>query len=153
MQVIATFVSGLLFGLGLVVSGLINPAKVLNFLDITGSWDASLALTMGAAVVTTGLGYLFVLAKPAPLLGDNFHLPPATAVDGRLITGAALFGIGWGVVGYCPGPAIAALSAGSVSTFVFVAAMLAGMAVSRALTLRNVGGAKTATAESTGGTP
>jgi uncharacterized membrane protein YedE/YeeE len=153
MQVIATFVSGLLLGLGLVVSGLINPAKVLNFLDITGSWDASLALTMGAAVVTTGLGYLFVLAKPAPLLGGNFHLPPATAVDGRLITGAALFGIGWGVVGYCPGPAIAALSAGSVSTFVFVAAMLAGMAVSRALTLRNVGGAKTATAESTGGTP
>jgi uncharacterized membrane protein YedE/YeeE len=153
MQVIATFVSGLLFGLGLVVSGLINPAKVLNFLDITGSWDASLALTMGAAVVTTGLGYLFVLAKPAPLLGGNFHLPPATAVDGRLITGAALFGIGWGVVGYCPGPAIAALSAGSVLTFVFVAAMLAGMAVSRALTLRNVGGAKTATAESTGATP
>jgi uncharacterized membrane protein YedE/YeeE len=153
MQVIATFLSGLLFGLGLVASGLINPAKVRNFLDIAGTWDASLALTMTAAVVTTGLGYRLAFAKPAPLFGRNFHVPTATAIDARLITGAALFGIGWGMVGYCPGPAIAALSAGSVSTFLFVVAMLAGMAIARALTQRNVGGAKTATAESTGGTP
>ena len=131
MQAIATLVSGLLFGLGLVESGLINPAKVLNFLDVAGTWDASLALTMGAAVVTTGLGYRIAFAKPAPLFGSSFHVPTATAVDARLVTGAALFGIGWGLVGYCPGPAIAALSAGSVSTFIFVAAMLAGMATAR----------------------
>lgn len=152
MQAIATFVSGLLFGLGLVESGLINPAKVLNFLDITGTWDASLALTMGAAVVTTGLGYRIALAKPAPLFGSGFHLPTATAVDARLVTGAALFGIGWGLVGYCPGPAIAALSAGSVSTFIFVAAMLAGMATARGAAVANFTRSNTAVAGSTGGT-
>ena len=152
MQVIATFVSGLLFGLGLVVSGLINPAKVLNFLDITGTWDASLALTMAAAVVTTGLGYRLALAKPAPLFGGSFHVPTATAIDARLITGAALFGIGWGTVGYCPGPAIAALSGGSVSTFVFVAAMLAGMATARAGAVANFARSNNAVAGSTGGT-
>jgi uncharacterized membrane protein YedE/YeeE len=150
MQVIATFVSGLLFGLGLVVSGLINPAKVLNFLDITGTWDASLALTMAAAVVTTGLGYRFALAKPAPLFGGSFHLPTATAIDARLITGAALFGIGWGLVGYCPCPAIAALSAGSPSTFVFVAAMLVGMAAARSATFANLSRSNNTTAKRPG---
>lgn len=138
MQAIAIFVSGLLFGLGLVVSGLINPAKVLNFLDVTGTWDPSLALTMGAAVVTTGLGYRIAFAKPAPLLGGGFQLPTATAIDARLISGAALFGVGWGLVGYCPGPAIAALSTGSGSTFVFVAAMLTGMAAARGAAVANL---------------
>jgi uncharacterized membrane protein YedE/YeeE len=152
MQAIATLVSGLLFGLGLVESGLIDPANVLNFLDITGTWDASLALTMGAAVVTTGLGYRIAFAKPAPLFGSGFHVPTATAVDARLVTGAALFGIGWGLVGYCPGPAIAALSAGSVSTFVFVAAMLAGMATARGVAVANFARSSTAVAGSTGGT-
>ena len=152
MQVITTFVSGLLFGLGLVISGLINPAKVLNFLDITGTWDASLALTMAAAVVTTGLGYRFALAKPAPLFGGSFQLPTATAIDARLITGAALFGIGWGLVGYCPGPAIAALSAGSPSTLAFVAAMLVGMAAARSATLTNLSWSNNTTAKRPGGT-
>jgi uncharacterized membrane protein YedE/YeeE len=131
MQAIATFTSGLLFGLGLVVSGLVNPAKVLNFLDVTGNWDVSLALTMAAAVVTTGLGYRLAMANPAPLFASGFQLPTAIAIDARLIIGAAIFGIGWGLVGYCPGPAIAALSLGSVSTLAFVAAMLAGMAIAR----------------------
>jgi uncharacterized membrane protein YedE/YeeE len=152
MQAIATLVSGLLFGLGLVESGLINPAKVLNFLDIAGPWDASLALTMAAAVVTTGLGYRIAFAKPAPLFGASFHVPAATAVDARLITGAALFGIGWGLVGYCPGPVIAALSAGSVSTFVFIAAMLAGMAAARGASVANFARSNTAVVGSPGGT-
>jgi uncharacterized membrane protein YedE/YeeE len=152
MQAIATLVSGLLFGLGLVESGLINPAKVLNFLDVAGTWDASLALTMGAAVVTTSLGYRIAFAKSAPLFGGSFHVPTATAVDARLVTGAALFGIGWGLVGYCPGPAIAALSAGSVSTFIFVAAMLAGMATARSAAAANFARSNNAAARSTGGT-
>ena len=137
MQLLATFLSGLLFGLGLVVSSLINPAKVLNFLDIAGSWDPSLALTMGTAVLTTAAGYRLAFTKGAPAFAAAFHLPTATAIDARLISGAALFGIGWGLVGYCPGPAIAALSSGSASTALFVVAMLAGMALARGLTLRS----------------
>jgi hypothetical protein len=137
MQLATTFLSGLLFGLGLVVSGLINPAKVLNFLDIAGSWDPSLALTMGAAVLATAAGYRLAFAKVAPAFAGAFQLPTAAAIDARLISGSALFGIGWGLVGYCPGPAIAALSSGSTSTALFVAAMLAGMALARGLTLRS----------------
>jgi uncharacterized membrane protein YedE/YeeE len=152
MQAIATFTSGLLFGLGLVVSGLVNPAKVLNFLDVTGNWDASLAMTMAAAVVTTGLGYRFVMANPAPLFASGFQLPTAIAIDARLIIGAAIFGIGWGLVGYCPGPAIAALSLGSVSTFAFVAAMLAGMAIARTVAFASFARVNSATAKFTGGT-
>jgi uncharacterized membrane protein YedE/YeeE len=131
MQLLATFVSGLLFGLGLVVSGLINPAKVLNFLDIAGRWDPSLALTMAAGVLTTAVGYRLAFAKGTPILVGTFQLPAATRIDLPLISGAALFGIGWGLVGYCPGPAIAALSSGSTSTALFVAAMFAGMTVAR----------------------
>ena len=132
MHVIATLATGLLFGLGLVVSGLINPAKVLNFLDIAGAWDASLAFTMGAAVLTTDVGYKIAFSGQ-PILADGFHLPAAKYLDDRLISGAALFGVGWGLVGYCPGPAVAALSLGSASTLYFVAAMLAGMAIARTL--------------------
>lgn len=132
MHFIATLATGLLFGLGLVVSGLINPAKVLNFLDIAGDWDPSLAFTMGAAVLTTAAGYKIAF-RGKPILADGFHLPTATDIDGPLITGAALFGVGWGLVGYCPGPAVAALSLGSASTLYFVAAMLVGMGIARAL--------------------
>ncbi len=133
MQAIATLAAGMLFGLGLVISDLINPAKVLNFLDVAGTWDPSLAFTMGAAVLTTSVGYKLAF-EGKPIFGGTFHLPTATDIDARLIGGAALFGIGWGLVGYCPGPAIAALSLGSPSTVIFVAAMLAGMAMARALT-------------------
>lgn len=133
MQALASAFAGLLFGLGLVVSGLVNSAKVLNFLDIAGQWDPSLALVMGAAVVTTAIGYKLVLARSRPLLDAAFHLPKATDVDTPLLTGAAVFGIGWGLVGYCPGPAVAALSLGSHATLVFVAAMVAGMVVARML--------------------
>lgn len=131
MAVLLTFLAGLTFGLGLVVSGLANPAKVLNFLDLAGAWDPSLAFTMGAAVLTTALGFWFVMKRERPMFAEAFHLPTATDIDNKLIGGAALFGIGWGLIGYCPGPAITALTLGGMPTLTFVAAMLAGMAAGR----------------------
>lgn len=138
MPAFASLLSGVLFGLGLVVSGLINPAKVQAFLDIAGAWDPSLAVTMAAAVVTTALGYRLAFAAGRPVFDRGFHIPPQSAIDVRLLAGAALFGIGWGLVGYCPGPAIAALSLGPTSTAPFVVAMLAGMALARAVQGRSV---------------
>lgn len=131
MAVLATLVSGLLFGLGLIVSGLANPAKVLNFLDIAGSWDPSLAFTMGAAVATTAVGFLLVQKRARPLFAERFYLPDARDADARLLTGAAVFGIGWGLAGYCPGPAVTAITIGGVPTLIFLSAMLAGMWLSR----------------------
>ncbi len=133
MQAALTFVAGLLFGIGLIVSGLANPAKVQNFLDVAGAWDPSLALTMAAAVLTTALGYRWVFRRRRPVLEETFHLPTATAIDLKLVVGAALFGVGWGLVGYCPGPAIVALTLGNQETVIFVAAMLGGMIAARAL--------------------
>ncbi|WP_072374162.1 DUF6691 family protein [Hyphomicrobium sp. NDB2Meth4] len=133
MPIIATFISGLLFSTGLIVSGLINPAKVLNFLDIAGSWDPSLAITMAVAVATTAIGYRLAFAQGAPLLGGVFQLPAKADIDGRLASGAAIFGIGWGLVGFCPGPAVASLGIGANAAFIFVLAMLAGMAIARSL--------------------
>lgn len=134
MQIVATFISGLLFGLGLCVSGLANPAKVQNVLDVAGMWDPSLSITMGAAVLVTGVGYRFTLALGKPFFDKAFHLPSSGAADARLLAGAAIFGVGWGLVGFCPGPAIVALALGATPAFIFVAAMLAGMALARQLT-------------------
>jgi uncharacterized membrane protein YedE/YeeE len=134
MPIFATFVSGLVFGLGLCVSGLANPAKVLSFLDVAGSWDPSLALTMASAVLVTGLGYRLAFARERPLFMGSFQLPPAGAADRRLVAGAAIFGIGWGLAGFCPGPALVALSLGSMPATVFVTAMIAGMALARRIT-------------------
>lgn len=133
MAIVVTFIASLLFGLGLIVSGLANPAKVQNFLDVAGTWDPSLALTMAAAVVTTALGFWLVLKRDRPIFAEVFHLPTASEIDARLIAGAALFGVGWGLVGYCPGPAITALTLGGIPTVIYVAAMLAGMMLSRFL--------------------
>jgi uncharacterized membrane protein YedE/YeeE len=133
MQIVLTFFASLLFGIGLIVSGLANPAKVQNFLDVASAWDPSLALTMAAAVVTTGSGYLWVFKRRRPVLEEKFQLPTTTTIDMKLVVGAALFGIGWGLVGYCPGPAIVALSLGNLETVIFVAAMLAGMLAARAV--------------------
>jgi uncharacterized protein len=127
MRPLASLLAGIVFGLGLVISGLANPAKVLNFLDVAGAWDPSLAFVMAGAVVTTGLGYRLVLAQPKPAFDACFHLPWSTAIDGRLLAGAAVFGVGWGLAGYCPGPAITALPLFNPSTLVFVTAMLVGM--------------------------
>lgn len=133
MRQIFAYLAGLVFGGGLIASGLANPAKVLAFLDIAGAWDPSLAVTMGAALIVTGIGYRIVLARKAPVYG-TFDLPKATAIDRRLLTGAALFGIGWGLAGFCPGPAIVATVVGGMPALIFFAAMLAGMMLARLAT-------------------
>lgn len=133
MAFVANFLIGLLFGIGLVVSGMSNPAKVLNFLDLAGPWDPSLAFVMAGAVIVAFIGYRIVFRRPRPLAAEEFHLPKATRVDGRLLAGAAIFGIGWGLGGYCPGPALVALGLGNSSTWVFLVAMFSGFAVARKL--------------------
>ena len=121
------FVTGLVFGLGLVVSGMANPAKVLNFLDLFGTWDPSLAFVMGGAVLVTFVGYRLTWTRKIPLLGGVFELPRRRDLDLRLITGAAAFGIGWGLGGFCPGPAVTSVLLAAPGTLVFVPAMLLGM--------------------------
>lgn len=129
MKIAANLLAGLLFGIGLVVSGMADPAKVLNFLDLAGHWDPSLAFVMGAAVIVTTIGYRLTFRRQKPVLDDEFHLPTKKQIDGRLVLGAAVFGAGWGLVGYCPGPALVALSLRAPATIVFVIAMLIGIAV------------------------
>lgn len=132
---LTTGLSGLLFGLGLAVSQMINPDKVISFLDITGDWDPSLALVLFAAVSVTALGFSLTSKRSQPLFAEAFHLPTRSDLDARLILGAAIFGIGWGLVGYCPGPAIAALTSGALQPLVFVGAMLAGSWVASRISL------------------
>lgn len=133
MQAVATWLTGLVFGIGIAVSGMMNPAKVLNFFDIAGSWDPSLAFVMGGAVTVTALGYRLVLRRPAPVFARSFALPSARQIDMRLIGGAAIFGIGWGIAGFCPGGALPALGTLTPAVFVFVGALVAGMALARRL--------------------
>lgn len=127
MTSLAALLSGAVFGVGLSVAQMTNPAKVLAFLDVGGAWDPSLALVMLAALTVSALGLRLVGGRPAPLLAPTFSAPSRRDIDGRLIGGAALFGIGWGLAGYCPGPALAALAFGTREALVFVAAMAAGM--------------------------
>ncbi|WP_114394546.1 DUF6691 family protein [Oleisolibacter albus] len=132
-RLISSLLAGLLFGAGLALSGMIDPAKVLGFLDVAGDWDPSLAFVMGGALAVTLLGYRLVLRRPHPLFDAAFHLPSRRDIDARLLGGAALFGIGWGLAGYCPGPALASLGFGGRGVLTFVLAMLAGMALFRVL--------------------
>ena len=118
--------AGFVFGIGLWLSGMANPKKVLGFLDITGAWDASLMLVMGGAVTTTLTGFRFFSSRKKPILEEKFALPTRKDIDFPLVAGAAIFGAGWGIAGYCPGPAITALSTLSAESIVFVAAMIAG---------------------------
>jgi uncharacterized membrane protein YedE/YeeE len=131
MSLLVNLALGLLFGAGLVVSGMADPAKVLNFLDLFGSWDPSLAFVMGGAVVVAFFGYRLVLRRKGPIVGGDFHLPARKDIDARLIVGPAIFGIGWGLGGFCPGPALTALGLGATGTLAFVPAMLVGMAAAR----------------------
>ncbi|HVR65060.1 MAG TPA: YeeE/YedE family protein [Verrucomicrobiae bacterium] len=128
---LSALAAGLLFGLGLTISGMINPAKVLGFLDIAGDWDPSLLFVLGGAVVAATIGFRLVQRRQAPLFASRFHLPEASGIDIQLILGAALFGTGWGLVGFCPGPAIAALLADGWQVALFVTAALLGMAAQR----------------------
>jgi uncharacterized membrane protein YedE/YeeE len=122
-------ISGTLFGVGLAVSGMINPAKVLGFLDLIGDWDPTLAFVMGGAMAVMAPAWLIVRILRKPLAAEAFEIPTRRDIDVRLVGGAAVFGVGWGLVGLCPGPAIAALSIGGSPVLIFVAAMLAGMMV------------------------
>lgn len=128
---IAALLSGALFGTGLAMSGMTDARRVLGFLDVFGAFDPTLAFVLGGAVVTTLLLFRLVLGRGRPLLADGFRLPDVTHIDRRLLGGAALFGIGWGIAGYCPGPALTGLGAGAVESLWFVPAMLGGMLLHR----------------------
>src|SRR6516162_8605173 len=125
--VLAALVSGLLFGLGLLVSQMVNPAKVIGFLDVFGDFDPSLAFVMATAIPVTALGYAVARRCRSPLCAPTFNPPTQAKIDQRLMLGAVLFGVGWGLVGYCPGPALAALGFGNPATILFVFAMFVGM--------------------------
>lgn len=125
--------SGLVFGLGLLLSGMANPAKVLAFLDIAGRWDPSLVLVMGGAILIAAPAYAWAKGRGRPVFDGSLHLPTATRVDPKLIVGSALFGIGWGIAGFCPGPALVNVATGNLKVLIFGTAMLAGMLLHGAL--------------------
>jgi uncharacterized protein len=137
MTVLLSFLVGLLFGLGLIVSSIMSPAKVLAFLDVAGAWDPSLGLVMLGAVAVGIVGFAFADRRSKSLLGLPMQLPRTSTIDRRLIGGSLLFGAGWGLVGFCPGPALVALGAGHVKALVFVLAMIAGMALFEFAELRS----------------
>ena len=131
--------AGLIFGLGLGFSQMIDPQRVIGFLDLFGTWDATLAFVMGGAVLVTLISFRLILRRPTPLLSRKFFVPTRSDIDRPLVLGAVLFGVGWGLGGYCPGPAIAALSLGSANPILFIAAMIAGSLAHKALTRRAQG--------------
>jgi uncharacterized membrane protein YedE/YeeE len=135
LRVISAGAIGLVFGSGIAISGMANPAKVLNFFDIFGTWDPSLALVMAAALAVTAIGYRLVLKRSKPILEPKFHVPGNRKLDMPLIAGSAAFGIGWGITGFCPGGAIPALGLGEPTAWIFVGSMLAGIAAARTIRL------------------
>lgn len=136
MPILMALISGLLFGVGLVISGMSNPAKILNFLDLFGTWDPSLAFVMAGAVAVAFVGYRVVLGRVRPLMADRFHLPTRSEIDAPLVVGGMSFGIGWGLSGFCPGPALTSLTSLAPGTLAFLPAMLLGMWGTRAFTKR-----------------
>ena len=131
MHFFSTLFAGLFFGSGLILSGMANPTKVQNFLDIFGTWDPSLAFVMGGAILVTAPGFWFVQKRSTPFFHDMFHLPTRSDIDARLVTGAAIFGIGWGLGGLCPSPAVTSLPFATSGVLVFVPAMLVGMSLAK----------------------
>jgi uncharacterized membrane protein YedE/YeeE len=129
MLVLASLLAGLVFGLGLIVSGMADPAKVLGFLDLSGAWDPSLAFVMTGAIAVGMVAFMPTRRRTVSILGAEMRLPSARHIDRRLIAGSLLFGIGWGIAGFCPGPGLVALGMGEVKALVFVAAMPAGMGI------------------------
>jgi uncharacterized protein len=126
MQKFFVLISGLIFGAGLALSGMVNPAKILNFLDLTGKFDGTLIFVMGAGLIVATIGYQLIFKRGKPFFDSEFHIPTLEIIDAKLIGGAGLFGIGWGMSGFCPGPAIASLVYGYQQSFIFVAAMVVG---------------------------
>jgi uncharacterized membrane protein YedE/YeeE len=131
MRTVSALAAGLVFGIGIAISGMADPGKVLNFFDIAGKFDPSLVFVMVSAMLTAMIGYRFVLARQKPLYDEVFHLPPSTNIDRPLMLGAATFGVGWGIAGFCPGGAIPALGLGSAEPLIFVASMEIGMVATR----------------------
>lgn len=129
MKALIGLLCGMIFGAGLALSGMTDTAKVLGFLDLFGTWVPDLAFVMGGAVCVTIVTFHFVLKRQSPLIGKKFFLPTSTILDGKLLAGAAIFGVGWGIYGYCPGPALSAAVYLDNETFMFIAAMLVGMAL------------------------
>ena len=129
MQIVMAFIVGLVFGIGLIISGMTDPAKVQGFLDLAGRWDPSLAFVMAGAILVGLVAFHLAARCDRSLLGDVIHLPTATRIDGRLVLGGLAFGAGWGLAGFCPGPALASLVSDSVKPLIFTVAMLAGMGI------------------------
>lgn len=127
MRLVVAYLIGLVFGVGIVISGMANPAKVLNFFDVAGTWDPSLVFVMGGAVLVAAVGYFFVLKRPMPVLDSKFHLPVVREVNLPLVAGSATFGVGWGIAGFCPGGAIPAIGTGRSEVLIFMVALLAGI--------------------------
>jgi uncharacterized membrane protein YedE/YeeE len=138
LRLALSLIAGLIFGLGLVIGGMANPAKVQNFLDVAGIFDPSLAFVMGGAVAVTFVGYRLVFRERSPLFADQFHIPTAKELDARILIGPTLFGIGWGLSGFCPGPAITSLPLMAKGTLIFVPAMLAGVGLARFVTRKRL---------------
>ena len=129
MHIIISLITGVIFGIGLILSGMTNPAKVIGFLDLTGRWDPSLALVMGGAILVGLFASRWAAGRTQSLTGAVMRVPTSTQIDRRLVLGGLSFGVGWGLAGYCPGPALASLASGGTKPLVFVAAMLVGMMV------------------------
>jgi uncharacterized membrane protein YedE/YeeE len=139
MKVMSAYAIGLVFGIGIMISGMANPAKVLNFFDFAGTWDPSLAFVMGGALFVTAIGYRFVLQRPAPRLDSVFHLPTKKDIDLPLVAGSATFGVGWGIAGFCPGGAIPALGSGRAEVVIFMVALVVGILTAKAVRSRGAG--------------
>ena len=138
MKFFFALLAGMIFGVGLILSGMSDPSKVIGFLDITGNWDPSLALVLGGAVSVGLLIFPFASKRPHSLLGEVMHLPKATQIDHRIVLGSITFGVGWGLAGYCPGPALASLTQGGTKPLLFVVAVLGGMWLFEVLERRKV---------------
>ncbi|AXF85479.1 hypothetical protein DTO96_101210 [Ephemeroptericola cinctiostellae] len=133
MKIVVSLLTGLMFGLGLIVAGMVNPAKVLGFLDITGAWDPSLVFVMVGGIGVAAAGFHFAKKQRHALLGGAMDFPSARGIDQRLVVGSLMFGVGWGIAGFCPGPAVVSVGAGSMQAMIFTAAMLLGMVIFAAL--------------------
>lgn len=132
MRLLSTYLIGLIFGVGISISGMANPAKVLNFFDIAGTWDPSLIFVMGGALLTTFIGYKIVFGRSAPVFEGAFSVPSNRTIDARLLGGSAVFGIGWGIAGFCPGGALPALGTGRWEVFAFTGALIVGIFIAKA---------------------
>ena len=131
-KILSALLAGVIFGIVITLSGMVDPNKVVNFLDVTGNWDPSLMFVLGGAVITTAVAYRFIFAQGKPLFDEDFHLPTLLKIDSKLLFGSVLFGVGWGLIGYCPGPAVASIGFRPEEPLIVVVSMLAGLLLYKA---------------------